>query len=175
LRASDRAKTKTREGIARMTSTDTHGRKPRLMARVAPLLGLAVLLTAACAPGGPRPVQPEGQSSAPAGTQKTLRIGITADAEPKEGGIPYSSAAGGFEPAYLLHAGLSVYDEQGAVQPRLAERVPTLENGDWAVTPDGRMELTWKLRPDAKWHDGTPLTGTDAAFGYRVSMDPRSE
>ena len=136
------------------------------------LIGLALLVSAACGPGGQRSTQPEGQGSVPASSQqKTLRIGITADAEPKEGGIPFSSAAGGFEPAYLMHAGLTVYDDQGTLQPRLAQRLPTLENGDWSVTPDGKMEVTWKLRPEAKWHDGTPFTGNDVAFGFKVSLD----
>jgi peptide/nickel transport system substrate-binding protein len=136
------------------------------------LISGALIVTAACGPGGQRSGQQEAQSAAPAGSQKTLRVGITADAEPREGGIPYGSGAGGFEPAFLLHAGLTVYDDQGALQPRLAQRLPTIENGDWSVTPDGKMEVSWKLRPEAKWHDGTPLTGNDVAFGFKVSMDP---
>ncbi len=149
------------------SSPATHG----YAAALAWFISAAWIVTAACGPGGPRSSQPEGQSS-PLASQKTLRIGITADAEPKDGGIPFSSAAGGFEPAFLMHAGLTVYDDQGALQPRLAERLPTIENGDWSVAPDGKMEVTWKLRPAAQWHDGTPLTGSDLAFGFKVSLDP---
>jgi peptide/nickel transport system substrate-binding protein len=145
----------------------------RVTLGLASLVGLALLVSVACGPSGQRSTQPEAQGSAPASSpqQKTLRIGITADAEPKEGGIPFSSAAGGFEPAFLMHAGLTVYDEQGTLQPRLVQRMPTLENGDWSVAPDGKMEVTWKLRPDAKWHDGTAFTGNDVAFGFKVSID----
>jgi peptide/nickel transport system substrate-binding protein len=102
-----------------------------------------------------------------------LRIGLTADAEPKEGGIAYGGGgAGGSESMWMLHASLTNYDESGALQPRLAERVPTVENGDWVVLPDGTMEVTWKLRPDIRWHDGTPLSAEDLVLGYRVGVDP---
>ncbi len=33
------------------------------------------------------------------------------------------------------------------------------------------MELTWKLRPNAKWHDGTPLTAADFVFGIQIASD----
>ena len=52
---------------------------------------------------------------------------------------------------FIVNAGLTVYDEQATVQPHIAERLPTIENGDWQTFPDGRMEVTWKLRPDARW------------------------
>lgn len=35
------------------------------------------------------------------------------------------------------------------------------------------MEVTWKIRPDAYWHDGTPLTAEDFGFGFEVIRDPR--
>ena len=34
------------------------------------------------------------------------------------------------------------------------------------------MELTWKLRPNVKWHDGIPLTADDFVFGIQVIKDP---
>lgn len=82
------------------------------------------------------------------------------------------AAPEGPRPFYLLHAGLTVYDDQANIQPRLVERVPTIENGDWKILPDGRMELTWKLRPEAVWHDGTPLVADDVLLGFRAGIDP---
>jgi peptide/nickel transport system substrate-binding protein len=135
------------------------------------LLALTVV-AAGCAPGAQTSRQQQdggGVTSAP----KTLNIGINSDAEPSEGGIAYGGGgAGGSESMFLLHAALTVYDEQGIVQPRLAARVPTIENGDWIVSPDGTMQVTWKLRPGVTWHDGTPLHAEDLVLGYRVGIDP---
>src|SRR6266545_1802406 len=58
----------------------------------------------------------------------------------------------------LVHAGLSINDHRGVLQPQLAEAVPSIENGLWKLLPDGRMETTWRLRDGVRWHDGTALT-----------------
>src|SRR5437773_10542357 len=58
----------------------------------------------------------------------------------------------------LVNAGLAVQDLDGNLQPRLAEAVPSIENGLWRVFPDGRMETTWRIRDGALWQDGKPLT-----------------
>lgn len=71
----------------------------------------------------------------------------------------------------LVLVGLTYADEKGDLHPRLAEAVPTIENGQWRVSPDGRMETTWKLRPNVRWHDGTPLTTADLAFAAAVEQD----
>ncbi len=36
---------------------------------------------------------------------------------------------------------------------------------------DGRMETTWKLLPNVKWQDGTPLTSADLVFTAQVGQD----
>jgi peptide/nickel transport system substrate-binding protein len=62
-------------------------------------------------------------------------------------------------------------DARDELVARLAEEVPTLENGglrvvtDHADAPDGRLVATFKLR-DAKWQDGEPITGTDVRFAW---------
>src|SRR5207244_2294634 len=58
------------------------------------------------------------------------------------------------------------------LHPMLAEWVPTRENGDWVLNPDGTMLTTFKLRPNIRWHDGVPLTAQDLAFAYQVFIDP---
>jgi len=73
----------------------------------------------------------------------------------------------------LVNVGFSALDDQLNLQPRLAEAVPTLENGLWKVAPDGRMEITWTLRPGIRWHDGTPFTAEDAVFTTTVVQDER--
>lgn len=73
----------------------------------------------------------------------------------------------------LVHVGLTTYDAAADSQPRLAEAVPTIENGLWTVGPDGRMLITWNIRPGARWHDGTPFTADDLVFTTRVVQDER--
>ena len=135
------------------------------------LASLAMLL-AACAPTAPagaRRDEPSAATSAP----RVLKLGIASDAEPKEFGLAFGSlSAGASEPRFMLHAPLTYFDDSATLQPRIAERVPTIENGDWLLLPDGRMEVTWKLRPDVRWHDGTPLSADDVVLGYRIAIDP---
>jgi peptide/nickel transport system substrate-binding protein len=60
--------------------------------------------------------------------------------------------------------GLVTTDEQMRVVPLLATDVPTLENGDVVLRSDGGMDVTWRLRPGVRWHDGTPFTSADVQF-----------
>lgn len=71
----------------------------------------------------------------------------------------------------LLNAGLGTVDDRGRLVPRLANTIPSLENGRWQLFPDGRMETTWSIRPNAVWHDGTPLSSHDLAFTATVGRD----
>lgn len=63
-------------------------------------------------------------------------------------------------------------DAHDELVPRLAESVPTLENGALRVAtddpgaPDGRLIATFRLR-DAKWQDGEPITATDVRFAWQ--------
>jgi peptide/nickel transport system substrate-binding protein len=59
-----------------------------------------------------------------------------------------------------------------AVEPRLAERIPTLDNGLWKLLPDGRMETTFTIRPNARWHDGTLVSTEDLRFSWQVAISP---
>ncbi len=71
----------------------------------------------------------------------------------------------------LIHVGLAARDDRLALQPVLGEAVPTIENGLWRVLPDGRMELTHRIKPSARWHDGTPVTSGDLLFTVQVGQD----
>jgi peptide/nickel transport system substrate-binding protein len=72
----------------------------------------------------------------------------------------------------LFNAALALRD--GAAQPRpyLAEALPELNTDSWRVAPDGRMETTYRLRPDLAWHDGAPLTSADFGFAWQVYATP---
>jgi peptide/nickel transport system substrate-binding protein len=70
-----------------------------------------------------------------------------------------------------FHAGLTAHDADLNLVPTLAERIPTAENGDLQLRPDGSMEVTWRVRPGVTWHDGAPLTAEDFVFGYTLRLD----
>src|SRR5439155_6546067 len=63
-------------------------------------------------------------------------------------------------------------DAHDELTPRLAESVPTLENGGLRVVTDaaearnGRLEATFRLR-DAKWQDGEAISATDVWFAWQ--------
>jgi len=59
----------------------------------------------------------------------------------------------------------------GRIEARLAEAIPTTDNGLWKVFPDGTMETTWKIRPNVFWHDGRPFTTEDLLFTAQASQD----
>jgi peptide/nickel transport system substrate-binding protein len=60
------------------------------------------------------------------------------------------------------------------VVPDLAERVPSLENGDARVV-DGKLVVTWHIRADAAWEDGKPVVADDFILGWRVQSDTTQE
>ena len=60
--------------------------------------------------------------------------------------------------------GLVTNDEEMKIIPVLAAEIPTTENGGVVVRADGGMDVTWKLRPGVKWHDGVAHTSADVKF-----------
>ncbi len=60
--------------------------------------------------------------------------------------------------------GLVTNDEAMKIIPVLAAEIPTTENGGVVVRADGGMDVTWKLRPGVKWHDGVSHTSADVKF-----------
>ncbi|HZT08511.1 MAG TPA: ABC transporter substrate-binding protein [Chloroflexota bacterium] len=71
----------------------------------------------------------------------------------------------------LVNVGLTTMDDTSTMQARLAEAVPALENGLWTFLPDGRMQTTWRIRPDVTWHDGEPFTSADLVFTTTIDQD----
>src|SRR5262249_39697548 len=43
-----------------------------------------------------------------------------------------------------------------------------LNTDSWRVFPDGRMQTTYRLKPNLTFHDGAPLSAEDFAFAFRV-------
>jgi len=72
----------------------------------------------------------------------------------------------------LWNAGLALNNEKEVPSPYLAEALPQLNTDNWKVFSDGRMETTYRLKPNLTWHDGHPLTADDFVFAWRVYSVP---
>jgi peptide/nickel transport system substrate-binding protein len=147
-------------------------RSPRSVDLLSALLLLAL--------AGCRPSQavraPESSGSQPAAPSAPKRVTTAILGDPFALNYQISSAGAYTPPGSealeeLVHTGLTTLDKGGALVPRLAEAVPSIENGLWKVFPDGRMETTWKIRPNVQWHDGIPFTADDLVFTSRVVQD----
>jgi len=63
----------------------------------------------------------------------------------------------------LVYNGLLRYNGQLELEGELAQR--------WEVSEDNRV-LTFHLRRDVRWHDGSPFTSADVKFTYELYIDP---
>jgi peptide/nickel transport system substrate-binding protein len=99
---------------------------------------------------------------------KTLTIGMSQ--EPRGFGVSISQIAA-IQVEQSLNAYWTYRDANLRPQPWLVEKIPSVQDGDWVVNPDGTMEVTWRLRPNIRWHDGRPLTVEDVIFGWQVMVD----
>ena len=71
--------------------------------------------------------------------------------------------------ASLVLEPLARYDENGGMVPALAAEIPTVQNS--GVSADLRS-VTWRLRDDVVWSDGTSFTAADVVFTAAYCMDP---
>jgi peptide/nickel transport system substrate-binding protein len=142
-------------------------------------LVVVTLVVSACAPStqttAPPPAGQPGEAARPAAAPKRINAAIRGDPKTLNENVNIaaggSSSAGVRELEVMVNAGLLVLDTSGELRPELAEAAPTLENGNWKLLPDGRMETTWKLKPNLKWHDGAPLTADDFLFTTMLAQD----
>ena len=62
-----------------------------------------------------------------------------------------------------IYEGLVIHDMNGEVVAGVAE--------SWTISPDGRT-YTFKLRANARWSNGDPVTAQDFVFSLRRLLDP---
>lgn len=65
----------------------------------------------------------------------------------------------------LIYTGLVKVDKDLEIEGDLAER--------WEISPDG-LTITFYLRRDVLWHDGTLFAARDVKFTYETMLDPAS-
>jgi oligopeptide transport system substrate-binding protein len=64
-----------------------------------------------------------------------------------------------------LYEGLTDYDATGTIVPGVAE--------SWTISDDG-LTYTFKLRANAKWSNGDPVTAGDFVYSFRRIEDPKT-
>ncbi len=73
---------------------------------------------------------------------------------------------------------LTAYDKDWKLTCMLCTQLPTLDNGGarYETLPDGTkgLAVTFTLKPDLKWNDGTPVTTQDLLFTWKLGRDPKS-
>ena len=137
-----------------------------------------VLVLAGCGPaqqsagsGGP------GPAAAPA-APKILKFAIGQEPSSwdtritKDTGSPSAGGIGNMDA--MAQDTLRRPEKGGGFANMLAAEVPEVARGTWVVNADSTMDMTWKIVPNAKWHDGTPVTSADFEFAVRVRNDPEA-
>ena len=126
--------------------------------------------------GVTEPVEPiASEETAPIDTEEKSQITVVIEEDP-----PSFNAAvnqNGFDVLVmeLTMLGLADLDEEGNAFPELAVELPTVENGGVVIDEEnGTMDVSWKLRQDIKWEDGTSVTADDLIFTYEAVVDPET-
>jgi peptide/nickel transport system substrate-binding protein len=73
------------------------------------------------------------------------------------------------EAARIFYEPLAGWDADGNLIPILAAEIPDTEND--GLSRDG-LSVTWKLKPNVRWHDGKPITADDLVFNWEYASDP---
>jgi len=82
---------------------------------------------------------------------------------------PYqSTGTKDLDGATVIFEPLARYNEKDELVAYLAEEIPTLDNG--GVAKDGKS-VTWKLKKDVKWSDGSSFTADDVIFTWKYCAD----
>jgi oligopeptide transport system substrate-binding protein len=123
--------------------------------RVPALLTVVGLLVAACGTSSP--------TTSNLAKDQTLRVNIVTEPnslDPGQEQYSYEGAIGGSISEPLLH-----------VNPGLSDAVPATASS-YSVSSDG-LTWTFKIRSNAKWNDGKPVTGADFVYAWQRILDPR--
>ncbi|MDE1967897.1 MAG: peptide ABC transporter substrate-binding protein [Alphaproteobacteria bacterium] len=78
----------------------------------------------------------------------------------------------------MVRRPLTTYDANWQLVCMLCEALPSFANGlaRKIALPDGKtgLRLTYTLKADARWDDGTPVTTDDVIFSWQVGRNPQT-
>ena len=168
------------DDTGRLTARATKGRSRRALLGGAAVAGVALAswrLSAAAQEGASTPVagSGEGDSGLPAGI-RVVEGGDPDEGTPVRGGTLRLTRPGGsvanFNPAAF---GQDPQIPRSYLEPLVRPDPATLRPTPWLARRwewrDGGLELVLTIRDDVVWHDGTPLTASDAEFSFTVYRD----
>jgi len=148
--------------------------RQRASRRLSLIVGVALLATACVPSTGREPQDAGGPRAATSGSAEprgTLRIAWPIEPENLHAKVA-GAQSGSADFSWVFNSFLTYFDMQGVTHPLLAREIPSQERGDWRINADGTMVTTYRLRENARWHDGAPLTARDFVLGYQVAVDP---
>jgi peptide/nickel transport system substrate-binding protein len=131
--------------------------------------------TAATAAEAPTAAASEAPTAAPAagaggrGAGETLRVLYWQ--APTILNSHLASGTKDYDASRLILEPLASIGVDGKPMPVLAAEIPTVENG--GVSEDLKT-VTWKLKPDVKWSDGSAFTADDVVFTYTYCADEKT-
>jgi len=129
--------------------------------------------TAEAAPAETEPASSQPAEPAPAGQPSSISILIPED-PPSFNAVVGDTGYDGLVMNLVL-LGLTGVDPEGNVFPELAAELPTVDNGGVILDEEaGTMDVTWKLREDIQWADGTPVSADDVVFTWEAIMNPET-
>ena len=82
--------------------------------------------------------------------------------------VNYSDAGAGYILKNIFYPLLSIDFNTLELVPVVAEARPEIE-----ITEDNKMNITYRIRKEAKWDDGTPITPKDVEFALKVIKNPK--
>ncbi len=107
---------------------------------------------------------------------ETLTIGVS-QFPPNFNPLINATAAKAYVHGMVLRP-FTEYDKEWKLICMLCTELPTMDNGKAVEekTADGKrgVALTYTIRPDAKWGDGTPVTTADVTFTWEVGKNAQS-
>ena len=101
-------------------------------------------------------------------TDPNVIICETADPD-KLNPITYQSAGSGYIQAKMMYPLVNIDFATLELVPVIAKSRGKIEE-----RPDGGLLITYEIREEAKWDDGTPITAKDVAFTYKLYLAPSS-
>ena len=133
----------------------------------APAQTTAAAQTEAPATEAPETAAPETTAAQPSGSNRvdTVTIAMASAAETLN---PYYITGNYGDVIFdMIFDRFFDYKAEGEITPRLADSYET------GTDSEGNMTITFHLNPNAKWHDGEPLTANDVLFTARLVTDPQ--
>jgi peptide/nickel transport system substrate-binding protein len=114
--------------------------------------------------------------AAPA-AQTARGITLTMSQEPPTLGYGIGNAYVNTVTKFLLGSepGLTRRNDRNDWVPYLAESTPTIDNGGAVYVGEGAdqsLQVTFTMRQDVRWSDGTPVTAHDVVFAWELQMHP---